>query len=240
MKTLKSIKAQLNKKTDLIKSINAELEALNNNAAIFSAIRSKNNELYSQLKAEKEANADREKALLNELYICEIERRILRENAKAALFNEAFPVILAACKKYNGKQYGEATKQKIREEVKKSGYGFYFSGNLDTYKVIIYELTREGFTFPGGVEVEAVAIDEAGKLAEFITKDNKINVESVSASPRSKYVENTAAAAKKIAKAIKAYEEATKDIEKQRRELCNILPEGIKEPEYIYSYSVRF
>ena len=39
---------------------------------------------------------------------------------------------------------------------------------------------------------------------------------------------------------IKAYEEATKAIETQRRALCDILPDGIHSPEYIKEYTVRF
>lgn len=68
-----------------------------------------------------------------------IENRILKDNARNALFDEVMPKAVEIWNKYAGKRYGEKTKDKIRDEVKKatgcymyasSGYSsdeFYFS-----------------------------------------------------------------------------------------------------------------
>lgn len=48
----------------------------------------------------------------------ELARKILKNNAKIALFNEVLPVALEILKKYSGKPYGEKTREKIAEEIK--------------------------------------------------------------------------------------------------------------------------
>lgn len=61
--------------------------------------------------------------------------KILRHNAKVALFNEVVPVALKILEKYKGKPYGEKTRQKICDEVKAAtGCRFYLAGN----KISIY------------------------------------------------------------------------------------------------------
>lgn len=56
-------------------------------------------------------NSERKKDL-------ELTRKILKNNAKIALFNEVLPVALEILKKYSGKPYGEKTREKIAEEIK--------------------------------------------------------------------------------------------------------------------------
>ena len=48
----------------------------------------------------------------------QITLKILKSNAKIALFNEILPVALEVLAKYSGKPYGEKTRQKISDEVK--------------------------------------------------------------------------------------------------------------------------
>lgn len=61
--------------------------------------------------------------------------KILRHNAKVALFNEVIPVALKILEKYKGKPYGEKTRQKICNEVNAAtGCRFY----INTNKINIY------------------------------------------------------------------------------------------------------
>ena len=48
----------------------------------------------------------------------QITIKVLKSNAKIALFNEVLPVALEIIAKYSGKPYGEKTRQKISDEVK--------------------------------------------------------------------------------------------------------------------------
>ena len=52
--------------------------------------------------------------------------KILKSNAKIALYNEVMPVALDVIEKYKNKPYGEKTRQKISDEIKeKTGCRFY-------------------------------------------------------------------------------------------------------------------
>lgn len=198
-----------------------------------------NNKGYKELYEAAQANAGEISKLSNDIYTLEIETRILRANARTALLNEAIPVILKACEPYNGKPYGEKTKEKIREEVKKAGYSFYFDGYKES-RIVVYTLDDNGYKTHAD-EATGAAYDEAGHIIQFLTDDNRLNISNVIIKPYSdKYTENPKQGARKVAKAIKAYEEATKAIETQRRALCDILPDGIHSPEYIKEYTVRF
>lgn len=48
-----------------------------------------------------------------------ITMKILKNNARVALFYDVLPVALEILAKYSGKPYGEKTRQKISDEVKK-------------------------------------------------------------------------------------------------------------------------
>ena len=52
----------------------------------------------------------------------QITIKILKSNAKIALYNEVLPVVLEVLEKYKNKPYGPKTEQKIRDEIKGKGY----------------------------------------------------------------------------------------------------------------------
>ena len=72
----------------------------------------------------------------------QIALKILQNNAKIALFNEVMPVALEVLSKYNGKPYGEKTRQKISDKVKeKTNCRFYISARFCRF----YISARFGF-----------------------------------------------------------------------------------------------
>ena len=74
----------------------------------------------------------------------QITIKILKNNAKIALFNEVIPVALEVLKKYAGKPYGEKTKEKISDEIKeKTNCRFYITYRWDSYSFDIYPM--DGF-----------------------------------------------------------------------------------------------
>jgi DNA-binding protein YbaB len=197
-----------------------------------------NNKGYKELYDAAQDNADAISKIYKEIYNKEIERRILKANARAALLAEAMPIILKAFEKYDGKPYGEKTREKIREEVKSAGYGFYITG-YENYKIVIYTLTNEGYKSHAD-EATGAAHDEAGHIQSIITNDNKINIKNVIIKSCDNYTEDAKKAAAKTADAIRAYSDAVKNLKKQRRELCELLPAGLPTPDYIKDYSITF
>lgn len=191
-------------------------------------------------KAAHDAMLKRTEDAANELAALEIETKIRHDNLRRMIYDEVLPIALDILRKYNGKPYGEKTADKIRAEVRAAGYSFYFEGYHNS-RLVIYELNTEGYKTPRETETTAGAYDEAGHIQYFITEDNKLNIANVIIKPwRDKYTENPAKEAAKIAKAIQAYSEATREIEKKRGALSAMLPEGIAAPEYIKEYRIIF
>jgi len=241
MKALKEIKKAIAKNRETIEANKNKIMALDYTEERREAVKDAgrfNNEAWRELHEKAEANADEIKKLSDDNYILEIEARILKENAKAALFAEAYPVILKAFEKYDGKQYGEKTADKIREEVHAAGFGFYFSGHLHNDTINIYEL-RDGLKNHVCEECTAHGKYSAETWPEFITNDNKINIKNVDVSPL-RYTEKPGQEARKVAKAIKHYTETTRAAEKERAELAQMLPDGIASPEWVKEYYIRF
>ena len=75
---------------------------------------------------------------------CKIAIKILKNNAKIALFNEVMPVALEVLKKYSGKPYGDKTRQKICDEVKqKTNCCFYIDSRWGSCSFDVYPM--DGF-----------------------------------------------------------------------------------------------
>ena len=75
---------------------------------------------------------------LNDIIIAE---KLLRNNAKIALFTEIMPIVLEVFNKYSGKPYGEKTEEKIREEIKQiTGCIAYISKSYSQYKYVLTDL----------------------------------------------------------------------------------------------------
>ena len=74
----------------------------------------------------------------------QITIKILKSNAKIALFNEVLPVALNILSKYAGKPYGEKTKEKINNEIEeKTNCRFYISSRFGSGSYEIYPV--DGF-----------------------------------------------------------------------------------------------
>ncbi len=59
----------------------------------------------------------------------ELTRKILRNNAKVALFNEVLPIALSIIAKYAGKPYGDKTREKISNEIKAAANCRFYIGS---------------------------------------------------------------------------------------------------------------
>ena len=70
----------------------------------------------------------------------EITRKILRNNAKVALFNEVLPVALDILSKYAGKPYGDKTREKISNEVKAATNCRFYIASRSRYGSDSYEI----------------------------------------------------------------------------------------------------
>lgn len=95
--------------------------------------------------AEQENNERLERAMVNaeqENTRDKLRAEILRENLKAAIFETLKPIIWETLKKYDGKPYGEKTRDKIAEETKAAcGYRVYFAEKYGSGEIKAYSAT---------------------------------------------------------------------------------------------------
>ncbi len=118
---------------------------------------------------------EQKKAVVNELVRLEekkedlqISIKILKSNAKIALFNEVMPTALEVLTKYKGKPYGPKTSEKIRNEIKeKTNCAFYIKTEM--YNIIPLGFLRNTYN----IDCCAKYID--GKQKKLLEK-NKIQV----------------------------------------------------------------
>lgn len=154
---------------------------------------------------------------------------ILSENVKASFFEYVTPIIKDIMQKYNGKQYGTKTKEKIREEAKSHGIMFYFDGYGDMTRINVYCLTNEGYKAFNAPEIVIHGIDAANHYNAFISESNKIqDINTIIFSASYSYTEDPAA---KITALNEAYEEYKRLLEQAaaaESKLNSMLPDKVK------------
>lgn len=122
---------------------------------------------------------EQKKAVENEIVRLEEKKedlqitiKILKSNAKIALFNEVMPTVLDVLAKYKGKPYGPKAKQKILDEIKKKTDCSFYIGL--SYGKQVYMIRPMGFSGNSyGIECGSKYID--GKEKKLLV-DNKIQV----------------------------------------------------------------
>lgn len=177
-----------------------------------------------RLRDEAAKNAEEIGKISDEIQRLEVLERILKNNANAARTAEALPIICEVWKKYNGKQYGPKTAEKIRAELKAAGYSAYIDYG---YILDFEELDAAGYTHCNRLRICG------NYTTKIITEENTINAAGLDCL-KSNYIyienpeERAAAIIEKAAEVKKAYEAAAA-IASEYNELVT---SGIKSAEY--------
>ena len=120
------------------------LEEIEQTNRAIKEVEAREDELVENYMKRKAAESDMIKAT-EEKKNLQITIKILKNNAKIALFNEVLPIALEILAKYAGKPYGEKTKQKISDEVKAAtNCRFYINARWDSYSYDIYPVDESG------------------------------------------------------------------------------------------------
>lgn len=82
----------------------------------------------------------------NELDALEIETKIRHDNIRRMIYDATLPAILEILQKWNGKPYGEKTKQKISDEMKARFNCALYLSNTYGGKIDLVPLNGEGYT----------------------------------------------------------------------------------------------
>lgn len=230
MENLQVLKKDLQKTCDKIKALQARQKELDNIDARRAALDEKDMKKYAALKEEKAANEAEYIKTCEAEYVEKIAAAYIRDNIKIALYYEVAAVVKAVLTKYNGKPYGEKTKEKIREEIKAAtGCGVWFTKN----EVNIHELNKEGYTSPACFEVRVTTPYNN----PIFTDENKINAGALDeVHIYQTYTENPRKAARELIKKHRAAYTAAEKLNTLLSDLYHAAPTGIQNSGNITSY----
>lgn len=159
-----------------------------------------------------------------------IERKIWHDNARRAAAAEFLPVALDILEKYEGKPYGEKTRQKISDEVKAAtGFRFYISTRYAyTHELILspdsYEFKYDDFCIIGEYN------EQERERARFLV-DNKIqriNRIGLRLCDCAEYVDDAEAHAQKIMDEFAKLKVQYEAMESACKQFNELLPSGME------------
>ena len=151
---------------------------------------------------------------------------ILNNNYRIILFDDVVPHVVAVLKKYDGRQYGPKTREKIRDEIKAAtGVHFYINCRSWCDEIIISD---EFLRYNGQLEIETRA-DENGERPRLLI-DNKINAPEAEQLTMyyNNFVDDPAERVKELKKAYNAAREAQRTLEKKCSEYNNLTVFGME------------
>ena len=158
--------------------------------------------------------------------------KLLNNNARIALYNEALPVILEVLAKYKNKPYGAKTQQKVKGEItEKANCNFYISGGYSSQEYHISPLGFNDNTYD--IECGTKYID--GKQKSLLD-DNKIQVPELNELTlyytSEEYVDNIPKRTKELKRLYKKAYEKQQELEKVCSEYNSI---AVGDMKHIYS-----
>lgn len=151
---------------------------------------------------------------------------ILKNNYRIVLFDDAAPHVVDVLKKYDGRQYGPKTREKIRDEIKAAaGVNFYINSRTWCDEIIISD---EFLRYNAQLEIN-LAADENGDRARLLI-GNKINAPEAEQLTMyySTFINDPAERVKELKKAYNAAREAQQALKKLCDEYNNLTVFGME------------
>lgn len=169
---------------------------------------------------------------MEKLPLLKIKRGIIHDNARYTLFNEVMAVFKEVLEQYNGKQYGEKTRHKINDEMKKRVNCSVYMYEDFRNEVNICLLNDQGYTSRDFSYNELRSGHYFCQDETPLLKGNKINIEGLKAFEMPDdcpdYVKNPEAKAKKILKQYRKMRESIETLKSEVYELNKLKPSNKK------------
>jgi len=155
--------------------------------------------------------------------------KLLKNNARVALFHEAMPVVVETLGKYKNKPYGEKTRQKISDEIKeKTGCRCYVGNRYGDTDINIFP-EQYGYEIVAGTNNKKILIEN--KIQPVGAEDIKLYY------IKNTYIEDIPAAITEMRTAYAKAVETQKELEKICDQFNAYAVEGITpiyKDKYIY------
>lgn len=236
--TLKEIEKKIAKTTAIIKKCKNDISVLTCEDAITSAIRSGDKEEYERLYAICKENKETVARLSEKHFYNNVLLLVLRENWKALFFENACNVLEKAFAPFDGKQYGEKTKEKVHNIAHENGFSFYFDGFSGDWGIVVYPYNEH--KTGDNINGYARTLDNSTNDV-FITADNKVNFNHVLCKCYNHFVDDPEKRAKEIIRLYRKIQETENNLEKLHSEYRHMIPEkGLPDPDYLKKLSIRF
>lgn len=232
MKTLEQIKKEIAKRAQKIEANEKEIMQMNFIDERRAAADNGDYATVKRLRDEAKANNDKIIKLSEEIPLLQIQVAILKENAKAAIVAEYLPKIAEILKKYNGKRYGEKTREKVREEARNNGFSFYFDSDNT---ICLFPLTN-GYRYGSDYDCKVRTHYDT----PYITAENVLQFDKVESRTAYRYTENPAKKAKEIIKAFEKMQKAAEAAEALQSEYNSIIPEAMPRMNKVSKYNRIF
>lgn len=229
MKKFKNILKDIEKTNNDIKELEKREKEISRN---FENI--KNFKAYTEAK---KPYQDELKNIDSMIYDLKIKKQLLYNNSKVSLFNEVVPTVCEVLKKYNGKPYGEKTKEKIRKEISEKTSCYFWIENRfsQSYHITYFQnnvIAKCEIVFSVNSASNNPLISNDNKLYSYDFNDLHIIYE------KGEYITNIPARIKKLKveheKAIKAQKELEKTCSKFNDLTVDGIPQ-IYKTQNIYS-----
>ena len=228
MKTYKTILKDMQKNSETIKQLEAQVESLYFKQERQTAAELKNFNRVKELRSAADDNRAEIEKLNDKIQDLKIKQKILRDNVHAAMYNELIPALIEIFKPYEGKQYGAATHDKIRNAARAQGFGFWIDGYITKDTINIYLLDKDGYSMR--FDSEKTTEFQRYNREAFISSDNKIQFAAALEGVKNpfRYTENVTKAVNDIKKTYKKYKKAADTARAAQDELNKILPASMR------------
>ena len=176
-----------------------------------------------------------------ELEPLNIELKIRHDNLRRTIYNATLPAVLDILKKWNGKPYGEKTKQKISDEMKAQYNCALYLSNQYGGKIDLVPLNGEGYTNYNFKYDEFDIFTRYNKDGQqiHVLNDNRINgairAADIYLSNCPEIVPDPAARAAEILAAFTELKRKQDQFEREITQFNNLLPSSI-ERRHISSF----
>ena len=236
--TLKEIEKKIEKASAIIKKCENDIVRLSYTEEQQEAIRNNDVETYKKYASMEKENLETVRKLCEKHFYNNVLLKVLRENWKALFFENACNVLEKAFVPFDGKQYGEKTKEKISKVAHENGFSFYFDGFSGNWGIVVYPYN--GYKIGDNINGYARKLDNSTNDV-FITAENKVNFNHVLCKCYNHFVDDPEKRAKEIIRLYRKIQETENNLEKLHSEYRHMIPEkGLPHPDYLKKLSIRF
>lgn len=239
--TRKELKKKIEKTSAIIKKCEDDIMRLSYVEEQREAIRNDDIETYRKYDSMEKENLETVRKLSEKHFYNSVLLRVLKENYKYLVFVDGCKVLFDICLPFDGKSYGEKTKEKIREEMEKNGFAFFFDSRYSSRRYIsIAELNNNGCCY-GSDYVEGYArTPDNSEYCEFLTNENKLVYNRVLAVPYNSFSDDPEKKAKEIIRLYRKIQEEENKLEKLHGDYNKLIPSGLPHCDYFKKLNIRF